>query len=113
VTKLTVAGTTGDFTTEVTGLAQNTLYGYRAYAINGQGMRYSEVATFKTRRPSATISTPVAFVGGIGAMAGLLIEPGDTHRFTFSLPLSDGHFTTTGLNSVSWELRGGDNAVFG
>ena len=44
----TVSGTTGSFGTTLTGLAPNTLYYYRAYAINSRGTGYGAVNTFTT-----------------------------------------------------------------
>ena len=54
--KKTVGGTTGAFTTTLTGLQANTKYYYRAYAINSQGTGYGAVKSFTTS------VTPIASV---------------------------------------------------
>lgn len=46
--RVPTAGTLGGFTISVTGLASNTTYSYRAYAVNGNGVAYSNVASFRT-----------------------------------------------------------------
>ena len=45
---MVVAGTTGLFTTGLTGLLNGTTYAYRAYATNVVGTTYTDVETFKT-----------------------------------------------------------------
>jgi hypothetical protein len=56
VTKAAATGTTGVFTTTVSGLAQGTGYSYKAYAINSQGTTYTSVATFTTLSTNADLS---------------------------------------------------------
>ncbi len=51
VTKLSKAGTTGGFTANASALLVGTGYSLRAYAINGNGTRYSPVVTFSTLAP--------------------------------------------------------------
>lgn len=46
--KLTVEGTTGDFTADMTGLEPNKKYSFRAYAINSMGTSYGDIMTFVT-----------------------------------------------------------------
>jgi uncharacterized delta-60 repeat protein len=46
VTKVTATGTTGTFTTAVTGLSAGTVYSYKAYATNAGGTTYSTVGSF-------------------------------------------------------------------
>jgi hypothetical protein len=48
VSRVRVAGTTGVFSTAVTGLNQGIGYSFRAYATNSRGTAYSSVATFST-----------------------------------------------------------------
>ena len=50
-TKFTAAGTTGAFTTAMTGLTGSTLYHVRAYAINSVGTSYGSDVTFTTDAP--------------------------------------------------------------
>ena len=46
--KFAVAGTTGAFTVAITGLAQNTTYHARAYAVNAGGTSYGADFVFRT-----------------------------------------------------------------
>ncbi|HEY2825680.1 MAG TPA: kelch repeat-containing protein, partial [Gemmatimonadales bacterium] len=48
VTKVTVTGTTGVFTTNLTGLTAKSGYSFKAYATNSLGTSYTSVATFAT-----------------------------------------------------------------
>ena len=49
--KQQIAGSgTGDFTTNVTGLVENTTYYIRAYATNSQGTAYGEQVSFKIKK---------------------------------------------------------------
>lgn len=45
----TVTGTTGAFSTSLTGLTAGTLYYYRSFAINSQGTGYGSVSSFTTQ----------------------------------------------------------------
>jgi len=53
-------GTTGVFTVDVTGLTQNTLYHYRAYATNSQGTTYTTDDTFTTLQGTPSVTTDAA-----------------------------------------------------
>ena len=46
--KLTATGTTGEFTSSLTGLEPNKKYSFRAYATNSKGTAYGEIMTFST-----------------------------------------------------------------
>lgn len=46
--KLTATGTTGEFTSSLTGLEPNKKYSFRAYATNSKGTAYGEIMTFLT-----------------------------------------------------------------
>ena len=48
VTKVTTSGMTGVFTVPITGLSATTSYSFKAYATNGSGTSYTEVAIFVT-----------------------------------------------------------------
>ncbi|NTW32247.1 MAG: hypothetical protein HGB12_06435, partial [Bacteroidetes bacterium] len=50
--KATSAGTTGAFTSSITGLNTGTLYYVRAYAINSIGTSYGNQVTFSTPAPA-------------------------------------------------------------
>ena len=53
VTDVTVSGTTGVFTENITGLTAGTKYYYRAYATNSLGTTYGEVQSFTTTTEAA------------------------------------------------------------
>lgn len=48
-TKTVDAGTTGAYTSSITGLTPNTTYYFRAYAVNADGTSYGAETTFQTR----------------------------------------------------------------
>ena len=77
--KLKVDGTTGEFTSTLTGLEPNQKFSFRAYAINSKGTSYGDVMTFTTgislasltsvtvssiTSTSATLSSKVSSHGG-------------------------------------------------
>lgn len=64
VTRVTVSGTTGAFSTGLTGLALNTGYAFKAYATNAQGTTYTSVATFTTDPlPTSLAAGDLAVIG--------------------------------------------------
>ncbi len=60
VTDVTVSGTTGVFTENITGLTAGTAYFYAAYAINSVDTTYGEVQSFTTLAVAPTASTTAA-----------------------------------------------------
>ena len=60
VVKLPVAGTTGPFTLNVTGLNASTGYTFRAYAINGAGTAYGITSAFFTTSAKPSIASPTS-----------------------------------------------------
>lgn len=54
--KTTVAGTTGVFTSSLTGLTSGTTYYVRAYATNSAGTSYGNEITFQTVSPTGTVT---------------------------------------------------------
>lgn len=57
VTKVATTGTTGVFTTSVTGLTPSTGYSYKAYATNSQGTSYTSVGNFTTLSANADLAS--------------------------------------------------------
>jgi hypothetical protein len=55
VTQLPETGTTGVFTTNVTGLLPNTAYAYRSYAVNTIGSNYSTSRPFTTTKAASVV----------------------------------------------------------
>ena len=106
VVSQTAAGTTGVFTTDVTGLTAGTTYAYKAYATTPAGTGYTSVALFTT-------DTAVTFNGGVGIVSDRTIQAGDTQVFTFNLANpADVAFTSNGATGISWEIRdSGNNLV--
>lgn len=53
---------TGQFTSELTGLAENTTYYVRAYAVNSEGTAYGELQTFTTNEAgmATVVTSPVS-----------------------------------------------------
>jgi len=72
--KVVVAGTTGSYTSNLTGLAAGTIYHVRAFATNSAGTSYGNDVSFTTTLPSsvATVSTtdPVTNVTATSADVG-------------------------------------------
>ncbi len=70
------ATSTGAFTYQRTGLSQNTLYYYRAYATNAAGTAYSADGTFTTLAPSvcSVVGTPTHF-NNAGINSALINKP--------------------------------------
>lgn len=96
VTKVTVNGTTGTFTTAVTGLDEGTTYSFRSFGINEDGTFYSQVAFFTT-------DTNVVFGSG-SANYTRDILPGGRHIFRFTL---DGPRVVSLATSGGAALRAG------
>ena len=78
VTKVTAPGTTGVFTTGVSGLTTRTSYSFKAYAINGAGTSYSDTGTFST--PNTLPTAPNGNATG---------TTGDPNTVTISFPATD------------------------
>jgi hypothetical protein len=89
VTKSTVPGTTGPFSSEVTGLATASAYSFKAYATNALGTGYTTVATFTTLAtvPGApTIGVATASNGAVSV--------------AFTAPSSNGGSAITGYTAT-------------
>ncbi len=64
-TKVSVTGTIGAFTANITGLTLGTVYHYRAYAQNSVGVSYGEDSVFTT---ATGVIAPVVFTGAASAI---------------------------------------------
>ncbi|MCP4114864.1 MAG: DUF4347 domain-containing protein, partial [Desulfobacteraceae bacterium] len=64
------AGSTGAFTSDITGLAPDTTYHYRAYATNTAGTSYGADTTFTTVPEPATVTTQAASAVSITSATG-------------------------------------------
>lgn len=64
-TKQTVAGTTGSYTFNATGLSAGTLYHYRAYAINDAGTSYGGASSTDFTTSSGTTSSSTLQMMGV------------------------------------------------
>jgi len=87
------------------GLDEGTTYFARYYATNNLGSSYGENVVFTT-------DTTVLLAEGLGTVTGRALLAGDTQRFRFGLAFpSDAAFTSTGLDTATWELRDGGGAL--
>lgn len=68
-------GTTGIFTVGVTGLAQGTLYHYRAYATNAIGTSYTTDDSFTTLGPPSTTTSAASGLATNSAILNSTINP--------------------------------------
>ncbi len=68
VTKLTVMGSTGEFTAVVAGLSPGTSYSFKAYAVNAAGTAYSQAGILATLGPAPVIASPptVSAISALG-----------------------------------------------
>ncbi len=89
VTKVPTSGTTGVFSTNVTGLTVNTAYTFAAYATNSYGTTYAFFARFTTASNPPTLGNyPNASVtaGGSSATITPNLTPTDTTSITATAP---------------------------
>jgi len=81
VAKVIVAGTTGIFTTNITGLTPAIGYTFKAYAINNSGTSYSPLATFTTPfppiQPTVTAPTIANLLGTSATLGGNVTSMGN------------------------------------
>ena len=88
VTKVTVSGTTGVFTANVTNLAASTGYSFKAYATNSNGTSYTT--------PAATFTTPAAFA--VTSLAPVDANPSNAATVNWTLTFSSGVANVTAAN---------------
>ena len=74
--KLTATGTTGEFTSSLTGLEPNKKYSFRAYATNSKGTAYGEIMTFST-------------VAGLPALSSVDVSAITSTSATFASTVTD------------------------
>ncbi len=78
--KVTVAGTTGDFTATISGLLAGKTYHYRAFAINSVGISYAGDSTFTTLlasiAPTVTTGTTININNNSALASGNVISDG-------------------------------------
>ena len=89
VTKSTVTGTTGLFTSGVIGLQPASGYSFKAYATNALGTSYTSVATFTT-----TTTVPGAPTIGTATAGDATVS------VTFAVPTSNGGSAITGYTAT-------------
>lgn len=69
-TVTTEAGTTGEFTSQITGLIADTTYYARAYATNSAGTSYGTDVSFKAGGPELAVSIQIQSTGNSGNAGG-------------------------------------------
>jgi len=75
VIKFPVAGTTGTFTANITGLTPNTGYTFKAFARNATGTAYAAPFAFFTTFPPLTVTSPTATdITATGATLGGTVQ---------------------------------------
>ena len=109
---------TGDFTSNLTNLTENTTYYVRAYATNEKGTSYGEEKSFKTLPVYQTISvngvtfTMIAVEGGTFQMGATSEQGGDANSDEYpvhSVTLSDYYIGETEVTQELWEAVMGTN----
>ncbi len=115
---------TGDFTSNLTNLTENTTYYVRAYATNEKGTSYGEEKSFKTLPVYQTISvngvtfTMIAVEGGTFQMGAQSTDPSGTNydgdalsgeEPVHSVTLSDYYIGETEVTQELWEAVMGTN----
>ncbi len=83
VTAVPVSGTTGSFTTTLTGLSPGTIYSFRAFATNLAGTTYTAAVNFTTKSDNALLS-------GLTFSHGSLTPGFDSSVVSYSIIASNG-----------------------
>ena len=106
VTKVTVSGTTGLLTANVTSLTAGGSYSFKAYATNGNGTGYTSVATFSfapeiaVEQPAGTnLTSGTASIAFGNALIGTSVARNFTVKNSGPAPLTLGAITFTGANA--------------
>lgn len=117
-TKTTETGTTGAFSSNLTGLAPATLYHYRAYATSSAGTSYGADYTFTTLTVAPTVVTTTAtLVTGTSATlngtvnannssTAVTFEYGTTISYGTSVAATPGTVTGTITTNAAYALTG-------
>ena len=104
-TKVTATGTTGSFTSTLTGLTPGTTYYVRAYAINSVGTSYGSSVSFATLTTPTVTTTSASSVTSTAASSGgnvtsdggaTITERGVVYATTSNPTTSDTKVTATG-----------------
>ena len=106
VTNVTVSGTTGVFTENITGLTAGTTYFYAAYAINSVGTTYGNEQNFTTlAKPTVSTAAASAITSTTATLNGNITSDGGaeiTERgFVYATSNTDLIIGTTGVTNVT------------
>jgi gliding motility-associated-like protein len=99
-TKVAMGTGTGVFSQQVTGFNSNTLYHFRAYAINAAGISYGSDLTFTTAPAAPTLNTPTA-VSTVGFSLSWNAPSGATSYQLDVSTASDFSSFVTGYNNLT------------
>jgi hypothetical protein len=110
-TKVTAGGTTGVFSTAVSGLSGQTAYAYRAFATNSAGTTYTDAATFTTLNlppvffgyAVSTTRNTAASITHVSLLARTADPDGGTPAISSVFPTSAfGGTVTGGIGSITY-----------
>jgi hypothetical protein len=116
--KITVTGTTGTFTADLSGLTANTKYYVRAYAINSAGIGYGSESSFTTDYKSPLViteatnnlgQTGVTLTGKVnpnGYSTNVVFEYGTTPTLGMTISATLGTLNGTELINIKTNLSG-------
>ena len=114
--KIIVAGSgTGSFTTNVSGLTENTEYYVRAYATNTEGTAYGEQIVFKTNNTGSTVYDPemISVTGGTFTMGSTDGEDYGDELPNHQVTLSSYKIGKYEVTQAQWEeVMAGNPSVF-
>jgi hypothetical protein len=139
VTKAIATGTTGVFTSAVTGLTKGTAYSYKAYAINSQGTSYSVLGSFVADSTSLqllfennatgvagetpTTSSGLSYAAGVNGQGAVLGNPNqlrylrseniDPRQGTLEFWIKPQWAGNDGLTHSILKMGGGGGMLFG
>jgi hypothetical protein len=114
VTKETVAGTTGVFSKDVTGLVANTGYTFKAFARNSVGIAYGAPYSFFTTLPPLTVTSPTVtnVTATTAILGGTVQSDGGTTAIERGVVISLNPAPVIGGSGVTKVLASGTMGVF-